>query len=379
MVIQITPVVPPTRSSRRERALQYDSFLRTPSIGCSDCKDVGICGGLRIKQAVYNCLQFCCKRPETCDAVCRNNPATFAERVREVGGFDLGNIPQLARVVAPSLPSLVPVIYHRTDRLQMFSDSPAIALPLYKVIKRQNGEPRFHNRKALADAFKIDPNSTILLTGSGRDAPLERWWSLGPMRVDVIRAVRDLGIGIATTPNFSLFTDLPRWDDLHSMKRIALTHEEFMANGVAAALHLNARTDRDWSRWAAYIKARLEITHVAFEFATGAGAASRIAWYGQQLVTLARKVDRPLHLIVRGGNRVLVELRANFESVTVLETNVFMKTLHRQQLVVEANGKLVASSLLMEKSDPLDNLFVRNWRATVESMNRMKFSGEAIG
>ena len=280
MVIEITPTTEPTRNSRREQALQYDGFLRTPSIGCTQCKDVGLCGGLRIKEAVFNCLRFCCKRPERCDAVCRNNPASFSERVREVGGFDLGNVPQLKAVAAPFLPLLIPVIYHRTDRQQAFSASAAVALPLYKVIKRQNGQPRFRNRRALVEHFGISVDSTILLTGSDRDVPLERWWSLGPMRSEVISALFELGIKIVTTPNFSLFTDRPRWDDMHSIKRIALTHEEFLSNGIAAALHLNARTDRDWSRWAAYVKARPEVTHVPFEFATGAGTISRVAWYG---------------------------------------------------------------------------------------------------
>lgn len=53
---------------------------------------------------------------------------------------------------------------------------------------------------------------------------------------------------MVTTPNYSLSIDQPRWDDLHSLKRIAIVHEEFLNEGLPAALHVNARTDKDWER-----------------------------------------------------------------------------------------------------------------------------------
>jgi hypothetical protein len=98
-------------------------------------------------------------------------------------------------------------------------------------------------------------------------------------RRDAIRALRSLGVTLVTTPNFSLFIDQPRWDDLHSQKRIMIVHEEFLSEGLPAALHVNARTERDWERWTEYIAARPELTHIAFEFATGAGlgAQNRVA------------------------------------------------------------------------------------------------------
>jgi hypothetical protein len=54
---------------------------------------------------------------------------------------------------------------------------------------------------------------------------------------------------MATTPNYSLFVDRPRWDDLHAMKRIAIVHGEFLEAGMPGALHVNGRTDRDFERW----------------------------------------------------------------------------------------------------------------------------------
>src|SRR5207249_4165551 len=53
----------------------------------------------------------------------------------------------------------------------------------------------------------------------------------------------------------SMFLDVPRWDNLHNMKRIALCWSELVSRGLPTSLHLNARTDRDWERWIEFIGA----------------------------------------------------------------------------------------------------------------------------
>ncbi len=187
----------------------------------------------------------------------------------------------------------------------------------------------------------------VILTGTATDPPLERWWSLGAWRRAMIRELRKLGVALVTTPNFSLFVDQPRWDDLHSIKRIALAHEEFLSEGLPAALHVNARTDQDWDRWRACVAGRPEVTHIAFEFATGAGRAERIKWHADQLARLAAAIDRPLHLIVRGGGKVMPQLAAGFARLTVLETSAFVKTVKRQQAELTATGGLLAACIYM--------------------------------
>jgi hypothetical protein len=192
------------------------------------------------------------------------------------------NVPCASLITAPSLPTLVPLLYHKSGRSVPFR-AKAVCLPLYSVIRRQNGEPRYTSAAELANGFGIAPQVPVILTGTAKDRPLERWWSLGEQRREVIRALRSLEIALVTTPNFSLFIDQPRWDDLHSQKRILIVHEEFLREGLPTALHVNARTDRDWERWRDYIAARPEVTHIAFEFATGAGWASRTAWHSEHL------------------------------------------------------------------------------------------------
>jgi hypothetical protein len=354
-----------TRNSRKDKRLWHNECLRTPSLGCDKCPEHAICGGLRVEQSLYDCLGLCCGKPDDCDSVCRLKPVQFADRVREIQGFSFDNIPSSTPLQAPSLPRLVPVIYHRASRVGTFDGASVVALPLYKVIGKHSGEARYKDRADLARGFGVSENTTILLTGTDRDRALERWWSLGDRRRDAIKALRLLGIKFVTTPNYSLFTDQPRWDDLHSMKRIAITHEEFLSEGLPAALHLNARTDKDWQRWKQYLTARPEITHIAFEFGTGAGYPARMPWYATHLSNLALAVDRPLHLIVRGGNGLLPPLRGAFAQVTVLETTAFMKTMHRKRLEASPSGKYVWSGTQMGRSETLDSLLLLNWRGTL--------------
>jgi Domain of unknown function (DUF4417) len=360
MLTQLPSPQETPRNLRRERRLWHDGTRHTPSMGCAKCPDQEICGGLQVGDALFDCLGFCCHNSADCDTVCRNKPEEFVQRVREVGGFAFDNVPRASLVTAPALPALVPLLYHKSGRSVPFR-ARAVCLPLYSVIRRQNGEPRYTSAAELADGFSIARNVPVILTGTAKDRPLERWWSLGEQRREVIRALRGLNIALVTTPNFSLFIDQPRWDDLHSQKRILIVHEEFLREGLPAALHVNARTDRDWERWRDYIAARPEVTHIAFEFATGAGWASRTAWHSDHLVRLAAAVGRPLHLIVRGGGKFLPTLAAAFADITLLETSVFMKTNARQRAVLSGPGKVNWRSSPTKKTETIDNLLMENW------------------
>lgn len=362
-----TPHVPEvSRHAGRERRLWHDGERHTPSLGCMNCPDRGMCGGLNLRRALFDCLDLCCHNPEDCDAVCRRKPEEFAQRVREVGGFSLENVPRAPRLETPQLPTLVPMLFHGSRRVTPFS-GPAVCLPLYSVIRRQNGSGLYESPAALAAKFAITPGASIILSGTDTDPPLERWWSLGVERREAIRALRGLGIALVTTPNYSLFTDQPRWDDLHSMKRIALVHEEFVKEGVSAALHLNARTERDWTRWATYIAAREEVTHVAFEFATGAGWAGRDTWHADQLARLAVTVGRPLHLVVRGGTNVLPTLVAAFANITVLETSTFIKSMKRQSASLADSGAVNWRPSPTAPGAPVDQLLLDNWSVVAEA------------
>ena len=346
------------------RHLWHDPDRNIDSLGCRTCPEFAVCGGLRPRIPFFECLQFCCGNPRSCDRVCRNNPS-FVDRVREVGTFDLQTVSRAARLATPTLPTVVPVVYHRTSRLTAMS-SKTVALPLYKMFDRRTGAIRYSSRAALASAFGLAHNTDVLLTGTDRDRPLERWWALGEnARLTIIRAMKQAGIVLATTPNYSLFIDRPRWDDLHAMKRIAIVHEEFLRLGLPAALHVNGRTEDDFRRWAAFVGPRHEITHLAYEFTTGTAWAGRQQLHADWLAEFATTVGRPLHLILRGGVGVASNLSKAFDRLTLLDTTTFIKTMMRQEAYSNGDSTLAWRQHPTKNGAPIDSLLESN-RQNVE-------------
>jgi hypothetical protein len=198
------------QSPRLDKRLWHEPDLPMDSIGCASCPDQHICGGLRTRVPLLDCLDLCrCDKPERCDNVCRNNPF-YVDRVREIGGFSFDGIPTTIALSAPELPEIVSMIYHGSCRIRR-TRLTALALSLYEMVDRNTGIPRFESREHLSEAFRIEDGSMVILSGTDRDRPLEAWWAFGEKkRRSLIRHLRKIGIALATVPNYSLFTDTPR-------------------------------------------------------------------------------------------------------------------------------------------------------------------------
>jgi hypothetical protein len=283
----------------------------------------------------------------------------FVKRLREVDGFDLRNIPRTTPRHAESLPSYVPFIYHPNRRMGVL-DVPVVALPLHRFYSRVDGRPRFANRAQIENAFRIAPHTRILLIGCGRDKPIEAWWALSAQRRVIIETLCDLGITAVTSPNYSLFTDKPRYDDMYNMKRIGNAWHEILAEGMPCALHLNARTRYDYWRLAQFIDDRDDVTEVAFEFGTGAAWPQRRPFHIQHLAKLARYVRQPLRMIMIGGTYAIPSLVTAFANLTYVDTSAFMNTIHRQQLYLGNDGKTKKSPQPTNPGEPVDSLLVKN-------------------
>jgi hypothetical protein len=287
-----------------------------------------------------------------------------------VGTFALDNVPRATAPNAATLPLVVPFLFHGSGRTETLV-LPAVALSLYRAFNRLTGQPVFESRDALCAAYRIAPTTRIVLSGTDVDAPLERWWGLGEaQRRRTIRALKRTGIALVTTPNYSLFLDVPRWNDLHAIKRIALVHYEFISEGLPAALHVNGRTEADFARWTEYVAARPEVTHLAYEFTTGSSWAGRRERHATWLCDLARAVSRPLHLTVRGGVEVLPELADNFAGITILDTSTFIKTMMRQRAALNGGTRVHWSSAPTARRASLDSLLMHNMPAVGESLRQ---------
>lgn len=318
------------RNLRRERRLWYDVNLTSQPLGCATCPDLETCGGLQVRSPIFDCLTFCCDNPNACDKVCRRNP-DYVNRVREIGSFALSTVPRSPILSVPALPTAIPMIYGKGSRSWPAKVS-TVALPLSRMFGRKDGAPRYKSRAEVCASYCIDPGALIVLSGTDHDSPIERWWGIGvEQRRSVIKSLLTIGVALTTTPNYSLFTDSPRWDDLHAMKRIALVHQEFLSEGLPAALHVNGRTETDFKRWTEYIAARPEVTHVAYEFTTGTGSVGRREQHAAWLCELANALHRPITLLVRGGIAMLPMLATTFSHVTLIDTSSIMKAVYRQR------------------------------------------------
>lgn len=366
------------RQASRERfhftraAALWHHARNTESLGCQGCHYKPDCGGLRVEAGVFSCLTFCrCVDPRRCDNICPRNSSHLVARSFEVNGFGLMNAPTAPHAPTVLMPACAPLIYHSYSR-ERAPEAEAVALSLYALLNKKDGTLRFSSREQLVEHFRLPRNSLIILSGTDEDPPLERWWSL-PDRPGVARRLRDLGVALMTTPNFSLFGDVPRLDNLYNMKRSALVWAETMRAGLPCALHINARVDRDWERWAQFLQQRPEAEWVACEFGTGAGAPKRIEWHVERLRDLARSVRRPLKLVSRGGINALTLLRESFEQVLFIDTASFVKAHKRQQATLK-DDQLAWIKRPTKVGVPIDDLLDTNIRVVKEWTDRSRQS-----
>jgi hypothetical protein len=301
--------------------------------------------------------------------MCPNNRLVFRDRMREINGLELDNLPRAEPCAASALSSYIPSLYHG-NRRALPLDVDAVALPLRRFY-RLDGQLRFISRAAIEATFGIGPHTRLVLIGSGRDKPIEDWWKLSQLRMPVLSGLRALGVALITGPNYSMFTDEVRYNDMHAMKRIGTTWQEIVAAGIPGAYHLNARTPHDYRRLAAFIAERPEVTDVAFEFKTGAAWRTRLRFHLAELAQLAARVGRPLHLVLIGGMTALPALAPAFSRVTYIDTSAFMNSVHRQRLYLGNDGKMKKVSELTLTGQPIDDLLVENiatMRARVETL-----------
>jgi hypothetical protein len=251
---------------------------------------------------------MCCGSPETCTRVCRNAPSSrFVDQLREIEGFDLGNVPRAPAVEHKIQADIVPLVYHGSGRIAELKSS-AFALRLPDIVNFREGQLKFKDRASLCAAYRIPEDAQLILSGVNQDHRIEPWWKLGEARIGIIQQMRSIGIDLVTTPNFSVVLDQPRTDDMHAMKRILIAFAEFAEGGIPCALHPNGRTERDFERWAAELATRTEIGILSYEFTTGPGRRARRDWHLDQLAGLAATAGRDLDIVVRGDPGVITFL-----------------------------------------------------------------------
>lgn len=345
--------------TRANRRLAHRTELPM-ALGCPPCPDHALCGGLKTDEVFFDCQNLCiCNDEEkaACPHVCQSKPLEYARRLREVNTFDFRTIGPAPWVPVPVVPPVVAWIDGRGCLAGGLS-LPAVAVPLRRLFHRGTGRAFTTDRAGVAARFAVTPQTPLVVTGVSYEQPIEDYWSRarGAGFLDELAGLAPL---LVTTPNFSLFSDKPREDNLYNMKRIAICWHEMACRGIPTALHLNARTDRDWERWREFLSSHPEVGAVAFEFGTGAAARDRARWHSGHLCRLAASASRPLLLVARGGLRLLPELRSHFHRVAVIATDPLMQARKRRALAFEG-GRLVRREVDYERRGKVDRLFLSN-------------------
>lgn len=327
-------------------------------LGCTNCRHLDTCGGISIEYPAWSCRDLCsCNDGVACNAVCPRSAKRFVALLHEVDGFDLMTLPVASPVNCEMLAEYVPMVYSASSRADALS-TPTVAVPLAAIFAHDTGVCRFTDRASLFRAFRVDDHAQLVISGVDEDRRVEAYWSRG-RDAGLVNAIAALQPAVVTAPNFSLLSDVARHDNLVNMKRIAIAWLEMTLAGIPTALHVNARTVRDWQRWADFIIRQPAVRAIAFEFATGARVNNRGRWYVDQLIKLADAVKRPLHLILRGTTRH-DDLRRAFDRVTLLDTSAYSKATRRLKAFQVGKGKVRWHRSFTLKGQPIDDILQHN-------------------
>ena len=320
-----------------------DTGAPQPLLGCAACADRRICGELHLQDTgslLLSCMDHCtCPDPAECQMVCPRNAATFANRFHEVDGWDLNNIPTAQMLAMPHLPNWIPLFQGDLTGKRPAGGEPFVALPLTLALAGAGLAVRGRTTDELVRSYGAKPFHGWVLSGTEGDPAVERVWKL-PDLSRVARQLRQAGVVFATTPNFSLVLDSPRYDNLHAMKRIAWAWYRMTQGGLCTALHLNGRTDHDFVRWAEFVRARPEVKAVAFEFLTGSATRSSADLYVRRLKQFSYDCGRKMPLVIRGHAHLAHELSDAYSQVILLDSAPYMRATKRRKAFLKGNGAL---------------------------------------
>lgn len=337
-----------------------------PLLGCGQCLDRPLCGGLHVPNlsgSALDCMAMCCGNKEGCDFVCPAAPARYLARLQEVGGLDLNDIPLAPPCPVPDLPSLIPLVQGNLTGSRLPRTMSLAAVPLSMAVKSTGQLTRAKTPKEMREAFGATPPRGWVVSGVEKDSRIERLWRIDAPE-KLYASLKKAGVVFATTPNFSMYINAPRHDNLHSMKRIALTWFEMMSAGLPAALHINGRTDRDFERWGEFARKQVNLQAVAFEFLTGAESTQDGSRYVRRLKLFAETVGRKnLVLVLRGGTQWVNDLREYFAQVISIDSDSYFKTVKRQRAVFNGSSRPAYLTQRTSTAAEVRALYAHNWEA----------------
>jgi len=306
-------ILPPTSANAR-----YEQ-----SFGCRECFAQHDCGG-QYRTGQFGCFCTTCN-PTTCSYCCPRNK-NFVKIWRDSSGTGITttHLHQEQNV----LPTYIPLIQHGNRRTTPLQACCAGITTFDATRRDKRTKDMVRDPRALRRKFQVE--ATIILSSVAPDNELERYWKYRH-EWRLIEGIKAINPAHVIAPNFSLFLDIPRFDNLANIKRSMLCAEELSKAGISIIPYIAGITATDWERWAAFLREHRTITMVCKEFQTGASSKDIGAWHINRLQELQERVARALHLVAVGGRRHLRYLRS-FPHLTIMDSVPFMRTMHRRQL-----------------------------------------------
>lgn len=330
-----------------------------PSLGCQHCFAKELCGGLYTTGAL-DCLCYCCGNPEECTFLCPRSK-NFLATWRDTSGINIA-IEHLQQCY-DQLPQYIPLIQHGSNRTTPLR-VPVVALTTFDVTRldKRVGD-MVRDAAALRAKFLLDKTATIVLSSVAPDKELERYWHERHHR-DLIQGIKAIRPAHVIAPNFSLFRDVPRFDNLANVKRSLVCSEELSKAGLSVIPYLAGITAHDWNRWADFLKEHDQIKLVCKEFQTGGRKKPVGDWHIDRLRELQDKLGRGLHIVAVGGRRHRA-LQMQPWRVSIIDSVPFMRTMHRRRLSIDGWEKTVTPS-----GAPLDDLLNHNIAAYARTIGK---------
>lgn len=326
--------------------------------GCRGCALLDVCGGIEPEGALFGCFdRYCCGGKAECDEVCPYN-ARFLDRMAEIGGLRFDDVASLKQS-ALDLPRYVPLVHHGYSHRKPL-ELPMVALDTYQVFRLTGGKyrPAAVNGDELRRGFGLAPSTKIILRGTAKDGPLERFWTYR-RRDAAIDAIRSLQVSLAIAPNFSHFLDVPRPDNLFNRKRQLICAKEMEEAGLLIVPHLSAASPGDWRFWRSYLQHNETVRYVAVEFQTGNKQVSQGRNVISELAALQENVARSLHPIAVGGTQFARNFATRFDAFTVIDSCPFMKAVKRRKFDQHERGHRWADTYTLN-GQGIDDVFSRN-------------------
>jgi hypothetical protein len=234
----------------------------------------------------------------------------------------------------------------------------AVAVGLYSIVDHRTGLSRFSSRDELLEHYRLSRDTKLVITATGQDRRVEHFWHVLQVK-KTAKSLLKLRPAIITTPNFSMHVQTMRHDNLLSMARIAYCFEAFAAAGLPVAPHINGRTPFDFGRWIEFLNASPGVHTISYELGTVGRSKVRRAWHVEQLLRVARDVNRPLGLLVRAGSTHLADLARGYSRLYFVDSTPLMKAKHRQ-VATSVLNELHWSPKSTAAGGSIDVLFLQN-------------------